>query len=198
MFIVLEGIDGSGKTTILQGLTEYFLKQKLDYLIVTREPTKSPAGKKIRKGLNKKEEHSAEEFFNLYEKDRISHIKSLKKFLKKKNTIILCDRYVHSTVAYQYAQGLSKEKLLKHVKEVPAPDLTLIFDLPVDDALKRSNQRGETDLFERKEFQEKVRQNYLNLKDFFPNQKILYINANQASNIVLEETIQAISKNSKF
>ncbi len=193
MFIVLEGIDGCGKTTLLNNLSNFFLSKKTDYLLLTREPTKSKPGLLIRKWLNSKENHTNEEFLELFVEDRREHLKKISQFIKDENSVVLCDRYHYSTFAYQKAQGISQEKLLSFFEEFPIPDIVFILDLPVETALSRISRRSPTDLFEKKEFLEKVRKNYLDLKQLLSSHNIFYLDASKKPQEVQKQAEEIIS-----
>jgi dTMP kinase len=172
LFIVFDGTDGCGKSTQLSALSDYLFKlDKRTRILITREPTYGRYGKKIRDMLKKhKDPYSdAEELTKLYVKDREDHIENLiKPFLKKYGdniSIVLCDRYYYSTIAYQNAQGVELNKLVNMNKKFPKPDLAIFLDLHPETALHRINRDRAVEKFEKLAFMKELRKNFHNLKD---------------------------------
>jgi len=177
MFISLEGIEGCGKTTQLEGLST-FLKEKGRSFVVTREPGGTAIGEKIRSILldpASKELVPAAELL-LYMADRAQHIHSLIKPRLAEGKIVVCDRYFDATVVYQgFARGLGIgfiRDLHRVILEDLIPDITLLLDLPPRIGLARAWQaldngnRSDTESrFEEEtiSFHEKVRAGYLEL-----------------------------------
>jgi len=177
MFISLEGIEGCGKTTQLEGLST-FLKEKGRSFVVTREPGGTAIGEKIRSILldpASKELVPAAELL-LYMADRAQHIHALIKPRLAEGKIVVCDRYFDATVVYQgFARGLGIgfiRDLHRVILEDLIPDITLLLDLPPRIGLARAWQaldngnRSDTESrFEEEtiSFHEKVRAGYLEL-----------------------------------
>ena len=142
MFITFEGLDGSGKTTQIHLLTAYLRNQGYD-VILTREPGGTPIGDQIREVLHtlkNAEMHPRTELL-LYTASRAQLIEQVIKPHLKSGTIVLCDRFVDSTLAYQgYGHGLELA-LLRTILEFATgglkPDLTMYMDISVADGLKR-------------------------------------------------------------
>lgn len=137
-FIVLEGIDGSGKGTQLEMLKAR-LEQAGHSVWVTREPSESKIGKLIREGLGDATKMDEATIALLFAADRLHHIHEIKAHLEK-DDIVLCDRYVLSSLAYN-SQTLTLEWILsinKHADSRLHPDLTLLFDLSAQDAMHLS------------------------------------------------------------
>ncbi len=186
LFIVLEGIDGSGKGEMIKRL-EVFLKEKGHDVIVTREPTDSQYGKQIRKILaeEKDPKANAQKCFELYVKDREEHVKEIEKWLEQGN-IVICDRYYYSTIAYQNAQGIDVEELIAANIEFRTPDLTLILDLPPEVSLERISKARAIEKFEKIEFMKTLRQNFLDLKNKLDD-NIKIIDASKTKEEVFEQ-----------
>jgi len=192
MFISLEGIEGCGKTTQLEGLST-FLKEKGRPFVVTREPGGTAIGEKIRSILldpASKELVPAAELL-LYMADRAQHIHSLIKPRLAEGKIVVCDRYFDATVVYQgFARGLGIgfiRDLHRTILGDLIPDITLLLDLPPRIGLARARQeldngnRSETESrFEEEtiSFHEKVRAGYLELARREP-QRFKIIDASQ-------------------
>ncbi len=177
MFITLEGIEGSGKTTQLKNIVEYFKGSGIE-CVTTREPGDTNIGKKIRSILldpeNKGLDPLAELF--LYAADRAQHLKErIHPWLASGKTVI-CDRFFDATTVYQgFARGIGLgviEKIHNLVLDGLKPDLTILFDLSPEEGLERAwkqiNNGGRTSSETRFEnekisFHNKVREGYLSL-----------------------------------
>lgn len=175
-FITLEGIDGCGKTTQLEQLDRY-LQARGIRAIITCEPGGTEIGRKIRDlllDIRHQQMQAATEML-LYAADRAQHVREKLRPALARGEVILCDRYADSTRAYQgVARGLDPaliEQLISIATEGLRPDLTLLFDLPVEAAAARRHARvnggaGVADDrldAERREFHERVRQGFLDL-----------------------------------
>ncbi len=176
-FITFEGGDGTGKTTQIRVLERYLREQNRACLI-TREPGGTALGKLLREVLLKvgeSEIDSSTELF-LYLADRAQHVKEVILPAIASEKMVLCDRFTDSTLAYQgYGRGLDLDWLFRLNETASAgitPDLTFLFDCPVELGLARTAQRRaqsiigpEEDRFEREKFafHERVRQGFLEL-----------------------------------
>ncbi len=156
-FIVFEGIDGSGKSTIAQ-----LVADGLEYPVFTSEPTDSQVGRLAKKVAYEEVSPYLELF--LYLADRAQHTVEIKCELSKGRTVI-CDRYWGSTAAYQAAHGIMDLDYLTDIQNpfVLEADITILFDLDVEEALERISGRDDTSKYERLEFLNKVRDNYVSL-----------------------------------
>jgi dTMP kinase len=176
-FITFEGGDGTGKTTQIRSL-EGYLRDRRCPCVVTREPGATALGKLLRDVLLKVGDTdiaSSTELF-LYLADRAQHVKEVVLPAMASGKLVLCDRFTDSTLAYQgYGRGLDLDWLRK-LNEMAAaqitPDLTFLFDCPVEIGLARAAQRRDQstiapreDRFEREKlaFHERVRQGFLEL-----------------------------------
>ncbi len=171
IFITLEGIDFSGKSTQARAIINLFKKNGLDYIFL-REPGGTKLSERVRRILLNKGEIDigprSELWLYLAARSQIVEEKILPAL--KKGQIILCDRFYDSTIAYQvYGRGLDKDFVTKAILYSAydlVPDLTLLYDLPVKEAfkrrqaLKRAKDRLEN---EKLRFFEKVRKGYLSL-----------------------------------
>ena len=169
LFIVLDGMDGSGKSEMIKLLHNYiFSKSKSYSILTTREPTSGRYGKEIRQILasDKDPKENAEKLLELFIRDRQEHVNdSIIPFLKKSNgdvNIVLCDRYYYSTIAFQAVQGLDMKMLIEKNKKFLKPDVAFIMDLKPEIALERIKRR-EKEKFENIDFMRNLRGKFLQL-----------------------------------
>ncbi len=164
--IVFEGIDGSGKSTLSKLLKKFLENNNYD-VVLLREPSNSKYGKKIREIAKNKSSIPIQEELNYFIEDRKWNVKNNILPNLKKNKIVILDRYFFSTACYQGARGLDMKEILTINRNfAPEPDFVFVIDVDVKTALSRiNNSREQTvKLFEKQEFLEKVRENYLKLK----------------------------------
>lgn len=160
-FIVVEGLDGSGKTTQAHLISEELQKQGTA-VVLTKEPTAtSSVAQKIADALAKKIKKEPKELQQLFTQDRKEHVeKTILPNLREGKTVI-SDRYAFSTFAYG---GLSTDiEWLKEINnDFPLPDLTLFIDVEPKECLQRIGGRGkDIELFEEEKKLEQIRTNYL-------------------------------------
>lgn len=168
LFITLEGPEGAGKSTNREYLAERLREQGVDVLL-TREPGGTPLAERIRELLldPSDEPMAADAELLLVFAARAQHLQQVIRPALAKGRVVLCDRFTDATYAYQGGgRGLSIERIAQLEQFVQGelrPDLTLIFDLPVEIGLARAAARGRLDRFEQegRGFFEAVRQAYL-------------------------------------
>ena len=153
--ITIEGIDGSGKSTLAEDLA-----RKLD-AVATREPTSGATGQLIRQATSQRVDDRT--VLHLFIADRIEHVRQVIEPALEAGRDVVCDRYAHSTMAYQATLGLGGAIRGMHRPWCPWPDAVLLLDLPAEQAMSRLAQRGQRDGFETLERQTAVRQEYLRL-----------------------------------
>ena len=167
-FITLEGIEGSGKSTSLDTISQSLETLNIEF-IVTKEPGGGPLGKDLRKMLlDKKTSISSEVELLLMMADRKNHIENIVEPSLEKGIWVISDRYLDSSYAYQGGGrqiDVSKIDLLTELLKLPIPDLTLLFDLSPEIALQRAKNRSELDRFESEpiDFHQRIREAYLTL-----------------------------------
>ncbi|MFE3846146.1 dTMP kinase [Thermoplasmatota archaeon] len=161
-FITFEGIDGSGKTTILKLVYKKLKSEGFD-VISTFEPTNSYIGKYVQKCIENNYDPYLTSF--TFIADRIDHSKKINKWLNE-NKIVLCDRYSDSTLAYQSVQ-LEKliENPIKWLKEISdrniiIPDRTFLFIIDPELSIQRIKNREKIISFEKVSFLKKVDKYY--------------------------------------
>ena len=162
-FLVLEGIDGSGKTEQTRRLAAW-LEQSGHRVVSTREPTDGPFGRRYRAWARAEFEATPDEVLELFLEDRREHLRLVVLPALGRSEIVVCDRYKDSTRAYQAAQGLDRERLraLFDTPEFPVPDLVLWLRVPVATALARMGASA-SERFERAEFLSRVDAEYARL-----------------------------------
>ena len=189
-FITFEGADGSGKTTQIELIKKYLEEQGHEVLL-TREPGGSNLGNKIREILlhYDGEVDSLCELL-LYMADRAQHVKKVILPALEAGKIVLCDRYIDSSVSYQgYARGLDIERIMKLntiATDGLEPDLTIVFDVETQTAIERVGEIKDRLEQEGIEFHKKLRYGYLELAKKFPN-RIKTVNANLSIDEVFEQ-----------
>jgi len=157
LLIVFEGIDGTGKTTQIVALTEY-LRGLGREVVMTREPTDGPYGKRIRQLYVDRSLCNPKEEMELFVNDRRQHVAEVIAPALADGKIVLSDRYYFSTVAYQGANGCDPDEIFAANDFAPRPDLMILLTLDVDQSAYRIKKlRGdELDHFEEKGYLRKV------------------------------------------
>ena len=189
-FITLEGIEGSGKSTNLESIKSILDQKKIEY-VITREPGGGPLGSHLRKLLLDKEQSiSPSVEMLLMMADRKDHVDNLINPNLNKGICVISDRYLDSTIAYQGGGRQLDTDLINSLSvalELPTPDLTLLFDLPVDVALQRAAERSELDRFERepKDFHSRIRDSYLELAS--NNHRIKTVDSSKDTKLVSKQ-----------
>jgi len=163
-FIVIEGIDGTGKSTQARRLADWFISQSRE-VVVSREPTDGPWGKKARDSAETGR-LSPEEELECFLKDREEHVKEVISPALAEGKVVILDRYYFSTMAYQGARGFDPQEIRRRNEDfAPVPDLLLILDLEVDEAIERIGTRGDVaNEFEKRENLERCREIFLSVK----------------------------------
>jgi dTMP kinase len=206
LFIVFEGIDGSGKDTQMHKLSKkirddsrYPFGSKYDNVWITREPTKiTPSGMKVSK-IIKGEDFDNDEVKKLFITDRIEHSKIISEFLIYSH--VLCSRYDLSTYSYQMEDNEDFYKIYemnKYSQEGSLiPDLTIVFDVEPEIALMRLEKRNTNiEVFEKLEILKKVRKNMFFSIDSLrkrDGRNIIVIDANCAQEEIFNTMIHEIA-----
>ncbi len=190
-FITFEGADGCGKTTQSE-LIQKYLEQKGYDVVWTREPGSAGLGKRIRELLLHYEGDVAPmcEAF-LFLADRAQHIEHLVKPAVNSGKIVVCDRHIDSTIAYQgFGRGKDIQELT-YLNNLATgglkPDLTLIFDVSTETAQTRVGSEKDRMESAGLEFHKKVRQGYLEIAKNEP-QRVKVVDANNSIEKVFEDT----------
>jgi dTMP kinase len=199
-FITFEGIEGSGKSTQIKLVAGYLAKKNIPF-VVTQEPSGTDIGRKIGGILFNREHHDmcAETEMFLFCAARAQHVREIIMPALEQNKVVLCDRFSDATYAYQGAgRGLDPE-FIRLINDYSAmglkPDLTLLFDLPVEIGLQRATDRNNLlkepssiDRFEREkiDFHQRIREAYLGLLRNDTG-RFRLIDANRDVNAIQEE-----------
>lgn len=202
MFITLEGPEGSGKTTAVESAVKALTE--MGYQIVrTREPGGTPIAEEIRNVILDKKNVNMDPRTEalLYAASRRQHLVEKVWPALKEGKIVICDRYLDSSLAYQGgARGLGVENILNinmFATENTWPDLTLLFDIDPEIGLARiaSNANREVNRLdlEKIDFHKKVRQTFLDLAKRYP-ERFVIIDASLSREEVAKNTLDAIMK----
>lgn len=202
-FITFEGIDGSGKSTQLRMLSGA-LRQRGQNVITTCEPGGTPLGRRLRESFLETEETVAPlAELLLFAADRAQHVNFLVKPALKEGKIVISDRYADATRAYQGAgRGFSEDvinQIIDLATEGLKPDLTLFFDLPVSEALARTNSRNDNGDKknrmdkETSEFYSRVRAAYLKIAENEP-QRFRVVDASGSVAEIHAKVLKIVSK----
>lgn len=197
LFITFEGSDGCGKTTQMNLLAQYFEK-KGKKVVLTREPGGKGLGEKVREILlNYDGEVSDRCESFLFLADRAQNIDIIVKPAVKQGEIVLCDRHIDSTVAYQgYGRGLdiNEINMLNNLATGgKKPDLTLVFDVDVETSMKRVGKEKDRMESAGIEFHNRVRNGYLELATQEPD-RIKVLDATKTIEEIHEKVIEIIEK----
>lgn len=199
-FITFEGVEGAGKTTVLHALSDKLISLGYE-VITTREPGGIQIAEEIREIIldrnNTRMEARTEAL--LYAAARRQHLVEKVLPALKKGKIVLCDRFIDSSLAYQgHARGLGMDEVYQMnqfaIQDV-MPDMTLLFDIHPKKGLERitankDREKNRLDL-EKLDFHQKVYEGYQILHERFPN-RIQLINADQALDDVNQHALGAI------
>ncbi|HWL13488.1 MAG TPA: dTMP kinase [Ureibacillus sp.] len=200
LFITFEGPEGAGKTTILTRIAERLREQNIDVL-ATREPGGIEIAEKIREVILNPAHTAMDERTEalLYAAARSQHFFEKVEPAMKQGKLVLCDRFIDSSLAYQgYARGIGMEEVLS-INEFAIgkriPDLTVLFDLNPAVGLARIHAHNERELnrldVESLSFHEKVREGYHEVVKLYPD-RIKVVNADQSVENVVEDVWRLI------
>ena len=200
MFITIEGPEGSGKTTAVDTAVKEL--EKMGYQIVrTREPGGTPIAEQIRNVILDKNNTAMDQRTEalLYAASRRQHLVEKVWPALKEGKIVICDRYLDSSLAYQGgARGLGIDNILNvnmFATEGTFPDLTLLFDLSPEVGLARIAANSDREVnrldLEKMEFHTKVRNTFLELAKRYP-ERFVVIDASQSREEVAKETLEVM------
>ena len=202
-FITFEGVDGSGKSTQLRMLASELLMKGCPVL-TTCEPGGTPLGRRLREAFLETEENVAPlAELLLFAADRAQHINFLVKPALEEGKIVISDRYADATFAYQGAGRGFSESTVSQVIELATnglkPDLTIFFDLPIEKAFLRTNNRSDSGMQKNRmdketaDFYERVRDAYLKIAGREP-ERFRIINAEGSTSEVQSRVMETVSE----
>ena len=192
ILVTLEGIDGTGKSSVIKGLESRFKDA-----VFTREPTHNWIGKAVQKSIESDTDPMAELF--LFVADHAEHIASVIKPALSEGKMVISDRYSDSRYAYQ---GVTLSGLFDdamgwiqgiHKGWTVVPDLTILFKIDPAVSVERCGNRGDHTKFEKTEFLGKVQDNFLKLAAQEPD-RFVVVDAAQSQEKVLADVVSAIEK----
>ncbi len=172
-FITLEGGEGAGKTTNLEFIRDQ-LERQGKRVVVTREPGGTPLGENIRAIFLGEGEISPETELLLVFAARAQHLRDVIEPALAAGAWVVCDRFTDASYAYQGGGRQVSPELIRRLEEMVQnglkPDLTILFDAPVEVGMARAKRRGASDRMESEdvEFYERVRIAYLQLAEHNP------------------------------
>lgn len=193
IFITLEGIDGSGTTTQLKKIGDWLASKKYPHYL-TQEPSNLDVGRIIRKYLKEKDLPPALDAL-AFACDRVDHCH--REILPRLGIgeIVISDRFIDSSIAYQSAQGLDMDWIKIINQFAYTPNLTLLLDIDAQSGyMRRKNITDPKDIekYENIEFLELVRQKYIDLAKY--SSRFVIINAKKSVEDVTSECIAHIQK----
>lgn len=196
-FIVFEGSDGAGKTTVLEAVKKFLSEKNIDY-IVTREPGGTRIGESIRNILMNKENTDMDDRTEalLFAAARAQSVEEILKPNLEKKQLVISDRYVLSSLAYQgFARGMGVDEVKKindFATDFLKPDYTFFLDVDPIVVLERKRNSVEADRMEEagNSYHQKVYDGYKSLLD----EKCIVIDASKSIEEVIESTISKLSE----
>ena len=199
-FIVFEGLDGCGKSSQVKLLANHLEKlgKRVNY---SCEPTDGPIGKMVRDVLQHRIKTTPKALALLYSADREDHIfhnKTGIAYTTQDGIFEISDRYFYSSLAYQSVNV--DYNYVENINNFPYPELLIYIDVPVELCLKRIDKRGEEkELFEKKEFLEKVEKNFkYAIKNANKNTKLLVVDGRKTIEAIAEEIATFVDQHYNF
>ncbi len=205
LFIVLEGVDGSGTTTHSRLLAEALSGRGLP-VHVTHEPSDGPVGSLVRQvltgrlvvpGMGGGHAPGWRTMALLFAADRLDHLQAEIQPNLRDGVTVVCDRYDHSSVAYQAASGGANEEAIAWVRSInqhaPRPDLVVVLDVPAEVAARRRRERsGGRELYDDEDLQRELVRFYATVEDHFPEDRVVHVSADRPIEAVAADVLAAV------
>jgi len=189
LFLVFEGIDGSGKDTHIKLLSEE-LRQQGQNVLETAEPSDNEVGALLRRYQRKSGRRlPAETEALLYTADRYEHVKNVVEPALRKGQIVLSNRYFYSTLAYQGAMGVDLDWIREMNRFAPKPDAAILLDILPEFSLQRLKRRKT--VFEQLENLRKVRDIYVRL---VKGGELVRVDADRPKRVVQAELLALVQE----
>lgn len=192
-FIVIEGLDGAGTSTQTK-----LLSQKINSSYCTFEPTDNKIGLLIRKILEKKVKVTPLALAHLFVSDRVEHLYSKDGIIQrcKNGQIVITDRYIFSSLAYQ-SLDVSFKTIFKINSIFPLPEIVFFINTSCDECQKRINSRGfNEELFENYSVQQNIKNNYLKAFSCYKKYGLntVFLDGNLSIENLLEQELKYLKK----
>ena len=199
IFISIEGPDGSGKSTQIENIKAFFADKNID-IVFTREPGGTPIGERIRKIIldNNCSEMCDMTEALLYAASRAQHVHDVIKPALESGKVVVCDRFVDSSLAYQgYGRGLGESVLTINTLAIDGclPDVTFLMKLDPSVGKRRAEIRSDLDRLELEkiEFHKEVYKGYLELEKKFSD-RIVGIDANRSIDDIKKDIYEKLEE----
>lgn len=189
--MAVEGIDGAGKTTQAKRLVKW-LRNRGIRARYTREPSGGPVGRILRSMARRRDVDTRLEAL-LFAADRLYHVEKTIAPLLSRGYVVVSDRYLHSSLAYQAATTGEPKWVEELNRFAPRPDLAILLDIEPEVGLERIGRRRTR--FEELELLEKVRENYLRLAR---RRELVVIDASRKPGEVFEEIKTVVEEKLKI
>lgn len=204
VFLVLEGIDGSGTTTQAALLAEA-LRARGHEVVLTREPTSRAIGSLLRAALQHRLTLPSGEpatlpptsLALLFAADRLDHLAHVVEPALDRGAIVISDRFDLSSLVYQSATDPEGVKALEWLRSINGrarrPDLTIVVDVPAGVAEERRQRRGgEAELFEQRALQERLAESYRRAETLVPGDRVVHVRGDQSEELVSAEVLEVV------
>jgi dTMP kinase len=190
LFLVVEGLDGAGTTTISARLAEELRVRDLRVRL-TAEPTDGPLGSLLRAHVKGDVDLDEQTAALVFTGDRADHLGQVIRPALRRGEWVVCDRYLLSTLAYQGAAGVSREAVLAASEGFDVPDVTFVLDVPEEARAQRLAARSKEERYEGAELAEELRRSYEESIELLRSagHRIEVIDASRSIEKVLEDVL---------